>query len=213
MTYPSSVSILQTGRGRILRFSRTNLCISFKATACSIGPIFCPASALGRCGDDNAAAASPDEMWYDGPDGIASTGEISGADALRTVRAGSALARIAAKHDSSSSEPRRGGRMGQNEMAINYRARFAYRIDMRDAEGENTIELASKTFNSRRRPTWQPVSVGPEHQSRCAKARESLKTIGGYGLCRRAKPQCEAPATCCWILGLPFAFGFPRPRL
>ena len=79
--------------------------------------------------------------------------------------------------------------MGQNEMAINYRARFAYRIDMRDAEGENTIELASKTFNSRRRPTWQPVSVGPEHQSRCGKARESLKTIGGYGLCRT---KCEA---------------------
>ena len=30
--------------------------------------------------------------------------------------------------------------MGQNEMEINYRARFAYRIDMWDAEGENTIE-------------------------------------------------------------------------
>jgi hypothetical protein len=30
--------------------------------------------------------------------------------------------------------------MGQNEMAINYRARFAYRIDMWDPEGENTIE-------------------------------------------------------------------------
>jgi hypothetical protein len=31
---------------------------------------------LGRCGDDNAPAAIPDEIWYDGPDGIASTGEI-----------------------------------------------------------------------------------------------------------------------------------------
>ena len=30
--------------------------------------------------------------------------------------------------------------MGQNEMAKNYRARFAYRIDMWDAEGENTME-------------------------------------------------------------------------
>ena len=30
--------------------------------------------------------------------------------------------------------------MGQNEMPINYRARFAYRIDMWDPEGENTIE-------------------------------------------------------------------------
>jgi len=31
---------------------------------------------LGRCGDDNAPAAIPEEIWYDGPDGIASTGEI-----------------------------------------------------------------------------------------------------------------------------------------
>jgi hypothetical protein len=34
--------------------------------------------------------------------------------------------------------------IGQREMAINYRTRFTYRIDMWDAEGENTIEhLAS----------------------------------------------------------------------
>ena len=32
------------------------------------------------------------------------------------------------------------GRLGQREMAINYRTRFAYRIDMWDAEGENIIE-------------------------------------------------------------------------
>jgi hypothetical protein len=30
--------------------------------------------------------------------------------------------------------------LGQREMAINYRTRFAYRIDMWDAEGENVIE-------------------------------------------------------------------------
>ena len=105
--------------------------------------------------------------------------------------------------------------MGQNEMAINYRARFAYRIDMWDAEGENTIEhLAGvEDLQFAKAAYLAACKRWPEHQSRCAKARESLKTIGGYGLCRRAKPQCEAPATCCWILGLPFAFGFPRPRL
>jgi hypothetical protein len=44
-------------------------------------------------------------------------------------------------------EPRRAGRktrsrrrLGQREMAINYRTRFAYRIDMWDADGENIIE-------------------------------------------------------------------------
>jgi hypothetical protein len=30
--------------------------------------------------------------------------------------------------------------MGQKEMAINYRTRFAYRIDAWDADGENVIE-------------------------------------------------------------------------
>jgi len=30
--------------------------------------------------------------------------------------------------------------LGQKEMAINYRTRFAYRIDMWDADGENIIE-------------------------------------------------------------------------
>ena len=30
--------------------------------------------------------------------------------------------------------------MGQKEMAINYRTRFAYRIDAWDADGENLIE-------------------------------------------------------------------------
>ena len=30
--------------------------------------------------------------------------------------------------------------MGQKEMAINYRSRFAYRIDAWDADGENVIE-------------------------------------------------------------------------
>jgi hypothetical protein len=35
----------------------------------------------------------------------------------------------------------RGGRgLGQTEMAMNYRTRFAYRIDAWDAEGENVIE-------------------------------------------------------------------------
>jgi hypothetical protein len=30
--------------------------------------------------------------------------------------------------------------MGQKEMAMNYRSRFAYRIDAWDADGENVIE-------------------------------------------------------------------------
>ena len=37
-------------------------------------------------------------------------------------------------------ETGRGGRMGKKEMAINYRTRFAYRIDAWDADGENLIE-------------------------------------------------------------------------
>jgi hypothetical protein len=37
-------------------------------------------------------------------------------------------------------EARSRGRLGQRQMAINYRTRFAYRIDMWDAEGENIIE-------------------------------------------------------------------------
>jgi hypothetical protein len=37
-------------------------------------------------------------------------------------------------------ETGRGGRMGQKETAINYRTRFAYRIDAWDADGENVIE-------------------------------------------------------------------------
>jgi hypothetical protein len=37
-------------------------------------------------------------------------------------------------------EARGGGGLEQREMAINYRTRFAYRIDMWDADGENVIE-------------------------------------------------------------------------
>jgi hypothetical protein len=68
-------------------------------------------------------------------------------------------------------------------MATNYRTRFAYRIDMWDADGENILDhLATRTFNSRRRPTWLHVSAGPGHQSPCASAHKSSKTIAGPDL-------------------------------
>jgi hypothetical protein len=71
-------------------------------------------------------------------------------------------------------------------MAINYRTRFAYRIDMWDADGENIIEhLAGvEDLQFARRPTGQPASDGPGHLSLLAKACTSLKTIGGNALCK-----------------------------
>ena len=74
--------------------------------------------------------------------------------------------------------------LGQREMALNYRTHFAYRIDMGDADGENITEhLAGvEDLQFAKATSKLPVSAGPGHQSPCAKARESLKTIGGYGL-------------------------------
>ena len=74
--------------------------------------------------------------------------------------------------------------MGQREMAINYRTRFAYRIDMWDAEGENVIEHLAGVEDLRfAKATYLAACKRwPGHQSPCAKARESFKTIGGYGL-------------------------------
>ena len=64
--------------------------------------------------------------------------------------------------------------MGQKEMAINYRTRFAYRIDAWDADGENVIEhlAASRTFKLRWQRTWPHVNDGPGPQSHCAKPHE-----------------------------------------
>ncbi len=64
--------------------------------------------------------------------------------------------------------------MGQKEMAINYRTRFAYRIDAWDADGENVIEhLAGvEDLQVARQRTWPHVSAGPRHLSLCARAHE-----------------------------------------
>jgi hypothetical protein len=89
-----------------------------------------------------------------------------------------------------------GNRRGldKGKCAINYRTRFTYRIDMRDAEGEDTTEhlagiedlqFAKATYLAACR-RW------PGHQSPCAKARKSLKTIG-YGLCKEHSGDYERP--------------------
>ena len=66
------------------------------------------------------------------------------------------------------------GRLGQSEMAINYRTRFAYRIDAWDAHGENVIEhLAGVEDLQVAKATYLAACQRwPGHQSPCAKAHE-----------------------------------------
>jgi hypothetical protein len=69
----------------------------------------------------------------------------------------------------------RGGRgLGQTEKAMNYRTRFAYRIDAWDAEGENVIEhLAGVEDLQVAKATYLAACQRwPRHQSPCARAHE-----------------------------------------
>jgi hypothetical protein len=68
-------------------------------------------------------------------------------------------------------------------VAINYRTRFAYRIDMWDADGENVIENLAG-LEDLQFATYRAACKRPGHHSLLAKACTSLKTIGGNALCK-----------------------------
>jgi hypothetical protein len=80
--------------------------------------------------------------------------------------------------------------MGQKEMAINYRPRFAYRIDAWDADGENVIEhlagvedlqVAKATYLAACQRWPQTPHLAPGHTSNRGQSADSacVKSAAG----------------------------------
>jgi hypothetical protein len=76
--------------------------------------------------------------------------------------------------------------LGQTEMAINYRARFAYRIDAWDADGENVIEHLAGVEDLQ---GWTAVAMAVQRSRRSIPLSWSIITRQmGHVVIPRAQP-------------------------